>query len=90
MSGASLEDRVAAIEARNAKVQIDKAWETSFWRRSLISIITYVVAGLLLGLMGSDNPWFSAFIPVVGYLLSTLTLPFVRQQWEKTIHANNK
>ena len=39
----SLEERVAKIEARNAKVEADKAWETSWVRRFSIALLTYGV-----------------------------------------------
>lgn len=86
MSDKALEERVAAIEARNAKVSCDKAWETSATRRILIATITYCVAGFLLVLLGSAEPYFYAFIPVAGYLISTFTLPFIRHIWEKSAY----
>jgi hypothetical protein len=79
----SVEDRLAAIESRNAKVEADKAWETSLVRRGSIAFITYIVISLTLMVIGHDGAWVHSLIPVIGYLLSTLALRFVRNQWQK-------
>ncbi len=83
---ASIEDRLAAIEARNAKVETEKAWETSWVRRGSVALITYIVISIMLMIVGHDGAWIHSLVPVIGYLLSTLALPFVRQQWQK--HKN--
>jgi hypothetical protein len=79
----SLEERLAAIEERNARVQTDKGWETSWARRGLIAAITYICAIILLNILGHDGAWKHAFVPVMGYILSTLTLPTVKKMWLK-------
>ncbi len=71
------------IEERNARVELDKAWETSFTRRSLIAIITYVVAAYFLYRIGVENHLASALVPTGGFLLSTLTLSSVKKMWMK-------
>jgi len=40
-----LEKKVATIEQRNARVEADKAWETSFARRGLLVLFTYFAVG---------------------------------------------
>lgn len=88
-----LEDRVTLIEARNLRVAYDKGWETSWVRRGLIAGITYVFAFLLLNVLGHDGAWKHAFVPVMGYLLSTFSLPPVKKMWiahkEKTDGSGN-
>ena len=69
------------IKARNVRVEADKAWETSWTRRILIAAITYGFAALLLVWIRADQPFLAAFVPTVGYLFSTLTLPFVKSWW---------
>jgi len=76
---ASLETRLLEIEARNTRVEGDKSWETSFVRRGTIAGITYVCAFTFMKLMGLAPAHIGAFVPVGGYLLSTLGLPFVRR-----------
>ena len=78
---ANLEDRVALIEARNAHVSYNKAWEISWTRRGLIAGITYVFAFILLNILGHDGAWKHALVPVMGYLVSTLSLPAVKKIW---------
>ena len=83
-----LEQRVAKIEARNKKVELDKAWETSLTRRSLVAVFTYLAVGILMNAVGVDNPWLNAIVPSIGFLLSTLTLPIFKNLWKK--HINKK
>lgn len=79
----SLEKRVAAIEARNKRVELDKAWETSWTRRVSIAVLTYgVVVGFLI-IIENDTPFVNAVVPVVGFLLSTLAMRVVRSLWQK-------
>jgi hypothetical protein len=78
----SVEDRLSAIEARNQRVEADKAWEISWARRGSIAFVTYIVISLTLMVIGHDGAWIHSLIPVIGYLLSTLALPFIRKQWQ--------
>jgi len=74
---------VADIHARNRRVEMDKAWEVSWTRRVFIAAITYCLAGVWLILIEANNPWLNAFVPTGGYLLSTLTLPILKNFWAK-------
>lgn len=78
-----LESRIEAIEKRNKNVEEDKAWETSWMRRGLIALFTYLSIALYLKFIVGINPWINAIVPTIGFLLSTLTLPFFRKLWEK-------
>ncbi len=77
----SLNQRIEAIEYRNQKVEVDKAWETSYARRLLLIIFTYLAVGLYMQAISVTNPWLNAIIPTLGFLLSTLTLPFFKRLW---------
>lgn len=79
---ANLDQRVAEIEARNTRVEQDKAWETSLVRRASIALLTYAVVVSYLHVIGNDSPWINGLVPVGGYLLSTLALGFIRRVWE--------
>lgn len=70
-----------SITARNARVEADKAWETSWTRKLFIACITYVVVSLYLPFLGVEKSYLHALVPVCGYLLSTLSLPFVKSWW---------
>lgn len=85
----SLEQRVARIEARNAKVESDKAWETSWVRRGLITLLTYIVIVIFLLVIDKDQPFINAIVPCLGFILSTLTVSWVKNIWT-TRRLNNK
>ena len=78
-----LQQEIKALKARNLRVEEDKAWETSLSRTLSISLITYLSVLLVLYVINVERPWLSAIIPVLGYLLSTQSLPFVRKLWKK-------
>lgn len=79
----SLEDRVTAIENRNKRVEVDKAWETSWTRRLSIAILTYAVIVGFLIFIDNDQPLVNGLVPVVGFLLSTLVVKSIRKLWER-------
>ncbi len=78
-----LERRVEIIESRNKKVETDKAWETSYPRRVLLIIFTYFSIGLYMSAISVNSPWLNAIIPSLGFLLSTLSLPYFKSLWLK-------
>ena len=78
-----LEKRIEEIEVRNKKVEKDKAWEVSYTRRILLIIFTYLSIGFYLCTIKIERPWLNAIVPSVGFLLSTLTLPFFKNLWLK-------
>ena len=81
-----LEKRVTKIENRNKKVEQDKAWETSYSRRILLIIFTYLTISLYMKFALNIEPWLNAIIPTLGFFLSTLTLPIFKTLWEKYIY----
>lgn len=76
-----LERRVRTIEERNKQVEADKAWETSYTRRFLLILFTYLAVGLYMRAIDVPDPWLNAIVPSAGFLLSTLTLPYIKQRW---------
>lgn len=79
----NIEARIESIEARNNKVQADKAWETSWVRRGLLMVFTYLSIGLYLNAINIDRPWINAIVPALGFMISTLTMPFFKKMWLK-------
>ncbi len=77
----TLEQRVEKIEARNVKVEVDKAWEGSLMRKTLIVVFTYGIIGLYLEVIEVAQPWINAIVPTIGFTLSTLTMPFFKKIW---------
>ncbi len=69
---------------RNARVEADKAWERSYLRIGSIALSTYACVALVLYIIGVEQYLLSAVVPVVGYLLSTQSLPFLKDWWIRT------
>ena len=78
-----MEERIQKIEERNKRVEFDKAWETSSTRIFSISLITYIVALVLLCIIDAPKPYLSALVPVFGFILSTQSIPFIKKLWLK-------
>jgi hypothetical protein len=76
-----IEQELSGIKERNARVEAEKAWETSSFRKATIAVVTYILASLVLYFIGIQNFYLSALIPTIGYILSTLSLPFVKRWW---------
>ena len=82
-----LEEEVLKIKERNKRVELDKAWETSWTRKICIMILTYIVVIIYSYVIRNyDNIFLSSLVPVIGFTLSTLSLKLIRKIWEK----NNK
>jgi hypothetical protein len=81
---ASIEEirsEIGKIRERNERVEVDKAWEISLTRRAAISAGTYAVIVAFLLAIEAPNPYLAALVPVLGFILSTLTLPFLKNWW---------
>ena len=79
-----LEERIEKIEKRNKKVEMDKAWETSWTRRICICILTYLIVLLYSYVISKNNNIFlSSLVPVIGFTLSTLSLGYIRKMWQR-------
>lgn len=76
-----LEDRITKLEARNRRVEGDKAWETSWARRASIMVLTYLTVVFYMGYVVHINPWINALVPVIGYGFSTLTISRLKSWW---------
>ena len=77
----TLEQRISLLESRNTRVEADKAWETSWTRRVAIAGLTYAVVVAYLAFVIKIDPWLNALVPVVGFLLSTLTVSYLKKNW---------
>lgn len=77
----TIEERLADIEACNQRVENDKAWETSWTRRIGIIALTYLVVAFYLQFVVHIDPWINALVPVIGFLLSTLTISLLKTYW---------
>ena len=80
-----LEQRISKIEARNKKVEKDKQWESSYTRRIILILFTYLTIGFYLNAIEVTNPWLNAIVPSLAFWLSTLTIPLFKKIWERYI-----
>ena len=86
-----LNKEIEEIKKRNKRVELDKAWETSWTRKICICILTYIVVVAYSYIVKNyDNILLSSLVPVIGFTLSTLSLKYVRKIWEKIIINNCK
>lgn len=86
----TIEDRIAKLEARNQRVEANKAWETSWLRRGSIMLLTYLTVAFYLHFVVHISPWVNALVPVIGYTLSTLTISHLKTAWLKRHMAQRK
>lgn len=83
MDNKKLETEIKNIKARNARVELDKAWETSWTRKICIMVLTYIVVIVYsFTIQNVSNIFLSSLVPVIGFTLSTLSLKGVRKLWE--------
>lgn len=79
---------IKKIQERNKRVELDKAWETSWTRKICIMILTYVIVVIYSYLIKqNDNILLSSLVPVIGFALSTLSLKYIRKIWERKIYS---
>ena len=84
MNNQEVENEIIKIKERNRKVELDKAWETSWTRKICICILTYIVVLIYSSLINKiNNIWLSSLVPVIGFTLSTFSLKLIRNVWEK-------
>ena len=81
-----LEKRIKNLEERNKRVEADKAWETSYTRRLLLTVFTYLAIGVYLQVINLPDPWLNAIVPAVAFMLSTLTMPYFKKLWLRKIN----
>lgn len=81
MNEPALESRVARIEARNRSVELDKAWETSWARRLLLTFFTYIALGIYMWAIDISRPFLNSIVPAVGFMISTFTMPWLKSKW---------
>lgn len=82
-------DDIIELKARNKKVEADKAWETSWTRRVIIAVITYIIVAAWLAMLDVRHHMLNALVPVIGYILSIASLPMLKQYWIEKVYRRN-
>lgn len=78
-----LQFEIEEIKKRNQRVEVDKAWETSWTRKIVITILTYIVIVIFFYFAGLPKPFINAIVPAIAFVLSTLTVPLFKKWWLK-------
>ena len=82
-----LKKELEEIKLRNKRVELDKKWETSYTRKICIALLTYIVVLAYTFLTNTiSNMFLTSLVPVMGFLLSTLSLNLIRKLWENKIN----
>jgi hypothetical protein len=84
-----MQNDLEAIKDRNARVEADKAWETSATRRLSVAALTYLVAFAYMTYgLGVERAFLHAAVPAGGYLLSTVSLGKIRSVWLRVVYRH--
>jgi len=78
-----IQREIDLIKERNARVEMDKSWETSWIRKVLVAVITYLLIVIFMFAAKLEKPFISAIIPTIAYLISMSTLPYFKNLWIK-------
>lgn len=81
-----LEQEITSLKARNARVELDKAWETSLARKVSIVLVIYIIIALFFVFINFQKPFINAFVPTMGFLLSTLSISLLKKFWIRFIY----
>lgn len=81
-----LKKEIDEIKARNKRVEADKAWETSWMRKFLILLVTYIIIVIFFFVAKLPDPFANAVVPSVAFVLSTFTVPFFKKWWLRKIY----
>lgn len=81
-----LEEEIEKIKERNKRVETEKTWETSWTRRIVIVILTYLVISLFFLFAGVSQPFINAIVPALAFVLSTASVPIFKNLWLKYIN----
>lgn len=85
-----LQKEIEEIKSRNKRVEADKAWETSWSRKVLILVLTYIVVVTFFFVAKLPDPFVNALVPAVAFVLSTLTIPLFKTRWLRNIHKRDR
>ncbi len=85
-----IKKEIDKIKERNNRVELDKSWEISLFRRGLITILTYVVIVLFFFFASLPKPFINAIVPTLGFVLSTLSVSYLKKVWIKNLKNKNE
>lgn len=78
-----LQKELHEIKLRNQRVEADKSWETSWSRKLIVLILTYLVIVIFFFSAKLPNPFVNAAVPAIAFILSSSSLPLFKKLWLK-------
>jgi len=88
MNNKKLKQEINKIKKRNLRVEADKTWETSYFRKFLVALLTYIVIVSFFLVAELPKPYINSIIPTLGFLVSTLTVPVFKKFWKRYFYQN--
>ena len=86
LSSEEVECEIQEIKKRNNRVEADKAWESSWTRRGIILILTYIIMVIFFYCAQIQRPLINAIVPALAFVLSSISIPLFKEMWLKRIH----
>lgn len=85
----NIEEEIGKIHCRNQKVEADKVWEPSGTRKIVVAAMTYFVMICVMYVLKMENPFISAIIPTLGFVLSTISAGLAKKFWINKFYKIN-
>ncbi len=87
MAGISeLKKEIKRIKERNKKVEADKSWETSWTRKFVIFVLTYLTIAVYFYATGLPDPLVNSLVPALAFVISASGLTFFKRYWMRYIY----
>jgi len=77
----NIKKEISDIKERNRRVELDKAWETSWTRKIIVVILTYFVIVVFFHFAELPEPFINSIVPALAFILSNLSLPIFKKMW---------
>ena len=78
-----LKNEIEEIKKRNVRVELDKEGETSWARKILIAVFTYIVIVLFFYFANLQKSFINAVVPTIGFIFSTFSVSMFKKFWMK-------
>lgn len=77
----NIEQEIQQIHERNKRVELDKAWETSWTRKIIVALLTYAVVVSFFVFAQLPDPFINSIVPALAFIVSNLALPIFKKLW---------
>jgi hypothetical protein len=77
----NIEQEIQQIHERNKRVELDKAWETSWTRKFIVALLTYAVVVCFFVFAQLPDPFVNSIVPALAFIVSNLALPLFKKIW---------